>query len=634
MTVRSIGRHWRGAWTGVLGLGAGLFAVPAVAGSFDLFADIQGSYKITTTYSLGMRMQDAHGALFDGEVDPFQSGVLPPGQIVGFTHTGLPTTINLDDGNRNFDRHSPINNRLSAVYELSLRRDNIGVVYSGSAFYDWVFHGRTDRDPVDPNDPNDYAPNTLACSADRVNCDFDRFNDGARYYNGERSRTLDAFVYGDFMLTDTIAMSLRFGKHLVAWGESLFFPNIASAQSPNDATKAFVPGAEIKEILLPVHQISATIAFGYDFSLMGFYQLDYKPTEVFPVGDFFSVADVVGPGAEMAYGSGNPAFADNCPGLLGPLSFLCQLGGGIGGPLLNAPRTIDVPREDDIRPDKDGQWGVGLKAQLTPSTSVGAYYIRYHNHNPTVNLNFGFARIGDDPITGQPITTALINQSVPVSYNVKYFDNIEMIAMSWSTTLFGLSWAGDISYRDGIDTSAAAEISGVLSPVFTRSEAWQANISSLYVTNPRMLFLDEIAIVSEASYVYIDDVDPIPTFNGQIPRGDGRQLFYDRNAWAFQVLMLPKGRNVFPGWDIGVPIAYAHAVNGYSSIAGSFGALFGENDRRIGLSLTAQYLQNLEFTLGYNWFLGNPEATVRDSPIPSNPVSDRDYATFTIKYNL
>jgi hypothetical protein len=633
MTVRSIGRHWRGLGVGVFGVGASVFAGPALSASFDLPADIQGNVKITTTYSLAARMQDAHGALFDGPIDPFQPAVLPNGeQIIGFTNTGLPTTINLDDGNRAFDRHSPINNRLSAVYEVNLRRENIGLRVSGSAFYDWVYQSRNDRDPVNPNDPNDYAPNTLACAADRENCDFNRFTDGARYYNGERSRTLDAFVYGDFMLTDTVALSLRFGKHLVAWGESLFFPNIVSAQSPNDATKAFVPGAEIKEILLPVNQISATIAFGYDFSLMGYYQLDYKPTEVFPAGDFFSVADVVGPGAEMAYGSGNPGFADNCPGLLGPLSFVCQLGGGLGGTLLNAPRTINVPRQSDIRPDKDGQWGVGFKAQVTPNTSLGAYYLRYHNHNPTVNLNFGFAFIGE--LAGQPITTALINQSVPVSYNVKYFDDIEMIAMSWSTTLFGLSWAGDISYRDGIDTSAAAEISGVLSPVFTRSEAWQANVSSLYVTNPRVLFFDEVAVVSELSYVYIDDVDPIAAFNGQVPRGDGRQLFYDRNAWAFQTLILPKGRNVFPGWDIGIPIAYAHAVNGYSSIAGSFGALFGENDRRIGLSVTAQYLQNLEFALGYNWFLGNPEATVRDSPIPSNPVTDRDYATFTIKYNL
>lgn len=626
---------------GALVIGGAMLHGSAWAGSFDLPFDIDGSYKITTTYSLAVRMQEAHGALIDGEVDPFKSVVyVPPefGQTIGFTNTGLPKTINLDDGNRNFDRYSPVNNRLSAVYEVGLRRENLGLVVSGNAFYDWVYHDQNDRDPVDVGDVNDYGPNTIECANDRETCVVNEFNDGTKYYDGERSRLLEAYVYGDFMLSDEVALNVRLGKHLVAWGESLFFPGIVSAQGPNDATKAFVPGAEVKEILLPVNQVSATVAIGFNLSLMGYYQLDYKPTEVFPVGDFFSVADVVGPGAELAYGSGNPAYADNCPGLLAvpgtgiDLSFLCLVGGGIGGPLLNAPRTINVPREKDIRPDDDGQWGVGAKYQITPTSTVGAYYIRYHNHNPTVNLNFGYAQIGD--VAGVPVTTGLLTQSVPVSYNVKYFGDIEMIAGSWSTTLFGLNLAGDLMYRKGVDVSAAADISGVLSPVFTRADTYQANISSLFVTNPKFAFYDEIAIVSEAAYLYVDKVDPIEEKNGQRPRGDGTALFYDQNAWAYQILMIPKGRNLFPGWDIGTPIAFAHAANGYASTAGTFGALFGEGDKRVGLSVTAQYLQNLEFALGYNWFLGNPRRTVRDSPIPSNPVTDRDYATFTIKYNL
>ncbi len=622
-----------------LAVGAALMHNAAWAGSFDLFGGIEGSYKITTTYSLAVRAQDADNALINGAVDPFQAAVLPNQyQVAGFTHTGLPTTINLDDGDRNFKQWDPINNRLSAYYEVQLKRDNFGLIVSGNGFYDWVFHDENARDPVDPNNLNDYGPNTYECSDNPTGCAYNQFHERAEYYNGERSRLLEAYMYTDFYVTEDVAMNIRFGKQLVAWGESLFFPGIVAAQGPNDATKAFVPGAEIKEILLPTNQIAATIAFGFNFSLMGYYQLEYKPTEVFPVGDFFSVADVVGPGAELAYGSGNPAFADNCPGLLNvpgtgiDLSFLCQVGGGIGGPLLNAPRTINTVREPDIRPDKDDQWGVGAKLQVTPATSIGAYYIRYHNHNPTVNLNFGFAYIGE--LLGQEITTSIINQSVPVSYNIKYFGDIEMYAGSWSTTLFGLNVGGDLMYRKGVDVSAAAEISGVLSPVFTRAETFQGNISSLYVTNPDFLIFDEVAIVSEASYLYVDKVEPIEAKNGQVPRGDGTVMFYDKMAWAYQILMLPKGRNVFPGWDIGTPVAFAHAARGYASTAGAFGSLFGEGDMRIGLSVTAQYLQNLEFALGYNWFLGDAEAKVHDSPIPANPVADREYATFTIKYNL
>lgn len=622
----------------LISLGVAASSAPVFAGSVDLPFGIDGSYKLTTTYSLGVRMQERSDALADGDVDPLQSQVAPDGQIVGFTHTGLQTTINLDDGNRNFDRYSPVNNRLSAFYEVQMRRDNFGLLVSGSGFYDFVFHEQNDRDPTDPDDVDEYGPNTLECADDAYNCKYNEFVDGAVYYNGERSRLLEAYAYGDFFLTDDIAVNLRFGKHLVAWGESLFFPGIVSAQGPNDATKAFVPGAEIKEILLPVNQVSTSIAFGYNFSLLGYYQLDYKPTEVFPVGDFFSVADVVGPGAELAYGSVNPAYAENCPGLLnipgvGDLSFLCQQGGGVGGSLLNARRAIIVERLPDIRPDKKGQWGVGAKAQVTPSTSLGAYYIKYHNHNPTVNLNFGYAYIGSLP-DGTELTTELINQSVPVTYNVKYFDNIEMIAGSWTTTLFGLNLAGDLIYRDGIDVSAAALVSGVRSPIFTRAQTYQANLSGLFVANPKVPFYDEIAIVGEAAYLYVDDFEAIEAQPGLIPVNGGKELFYDQKAWAYQFLILPKGRNVLPGWDIGTPIAFAHAANGYASTAGTFGALFGEGDMRAGLSITAQYLQNLEFSLGYNWFMGNPKRMVKESPIPANPVTDRDYATLSIKYNL
>jgi len=616
-------------------VGASLLAgltLPAQAGSFDAPFDIEGSYKVTTTYSLAVRARDPSQALMNGPVDPLQSQVMPNEyQLLGFTHTGLPTTINLDDGNRNFDRWSPINNRLSAVWQVGLRRDDFGLVASGTAFYDFVFHDKTDRDEPDPDHPtNRYGPN-------KYDGAYNEFHPGAEYYNGERSRLLEAYIYGSFYLTDDIAMNVRLGKHLFAFGESLFFPGIVSAQGPNDATKAFVPGAEIKEILLPVNQLSINMALGGGVSLLAYYQFDYKPTEVFPVGDFFSVADVVGPGAEFAYGSINPAYADGCPGLFNTpaldVSFICNFD-GIGGDLLDAPPTINVPREKDIRPEKDGQWGVGLKAQITPSTMIGGYYLRYHNHNPTVKLNMGYAYIGRDPVTGTPITTEVLNQSVPTSYNVEYFGDIEMTAMSYSTTLFGLNVAGEFIYRDGVDVSMAADISGVRSPVFKRATTSQANISALYVSNPKFLFYDELVIVGEAAYLYVNDTERVERENGIEPAGDGKELFYDRNAWAYQLLMLPKGRNLVPGWDIGTPIAFAHAAQGYASTAGTFGALFGEGDRRIGLSVTAQYLQNLEFALGYNWFLGNPRATVGISPIPSNPVADRDYATFTIKYNI
>lgn len=601
----------------LLATGISVLTFSAVqAGTYEIGNGAELEYKVTTIYALSLRTRNPHGQLIDGPIDPLQPEVAPPGQLVGFTHTGLSKTINLDDGNRNFRRWSPINNRASALGEFKLRWNDFGAVYSGSAFYDAVYEKRNDND----------SPLTVNKLGDN-----DTFTEGARYYDGKRSRTLEAYAYADFAVLDDSVLSLRFGKQLVAYGESLFFPGVSGAMAPNDATKAFVPGAEIKDILLPVYQAAVNFSYGLDLSLFAFYQLDWKPTEVFPAGDLFSVADLVGPGATFAYGSINPAALDGCPGLLGPLSPLCNLG-GIGGPLLNAPRTINVQRQSDLRPDDDGQFGGGLRYQLTSITSVGAYYLRYHSHNPTVQLNTDFAFIGS--VGGVPVTTSVVNQYVPTTYNVKYFDDIEMIAGSFSTVLEPFNVAGEIIYRDGIDVSVQSIISGVLSPIFVRGKVYSGQLSALYASNPRILWYDELAFVTEAKYLYVAEADRLQDQPGVIPVGGGDQLFNDRKAWGYQMLALLTSRNILAGWDLKNSIAWAHQANGNPSTNGDFGPLFGEGDRRLNISGGMQYLQNLEFSLGYNLFFGNPRKGVRGSIVKQNPVSDRDYLTFTVKYNL
>ena len=616
MIVRQLARCVPGTRYLLVG---GLFAAYcgwASAGDYEFGNGAVIEYKLTSAYALAMRLRDPHGALVDGPVDPLQPEVAPPGQLVGFTHTGLPMTINTDDGNRNFRAGSLINNRLSGLGEVKFRWNDYGAVFSGSAFYDTVYEQSNDNDS--PETVNKLGPE-------------DKFTDGARYYDGKRSRMLEAYGYADFQMFEDSVLSLRFGKQLVAYGESLFFPGISGAMAPNDATKAFVPGAEIKDILLPVYQAAVNFSVGLDLSLFGFYQLDWKPTEVFPVGDLFSVADIVGPGATFAYGSINPAALSGCPGLLGPLSALCNLG-GIGTPLLNAPRTINVDRLPDIRPDDDGQFGGGVRYQVTSITNLGAYYLRYHSHNPTVQLNPGFAFIGS--VAGVPITTSVVNQYVPVTYNVKYFDDIEMFAGSFTTVLGAFNVGGEVIYRDGIDVAVQTIISGVLSPVYTRGKVYSAQVSTLYSSNPRFLWYDELAFVTESKYLYVDDVEKIASEPGINPVGDGGELFSDQKAWGYQTLLLLTGRNIVPGWDLKNSLAWAHAVNGNPSTNGDFGPLFGEGDRRLTVTGGVQYLQNLEFSLGYNLFFGNPRKGIRGSIVKQNPVSDRDYITFTIKYNL
>src|SRR5882757_7069701 len=333
----------------------------ARAGSFDIDG-IHADYKLTVNYGVAMRMKEPSNALINGPIDDFQLNLGGIFNGTGFTHTGLPTTVNQDDADRNFKQFSLINNRISGLLETQFSYDNYGVVLSGDGFYDQVYHH-----------PNDNS------SPDTVNKDLpaSQFTAGARYYDGQRVRLLDAYAYGTWPITDNMTLDVRAGQQLVAWGESLFFSGMAISQSAADATKAFTPGVEVKEILLPGNQVSASLAIGDKWTLMSYYKLAFKKTEIFPVGDYFSSTDSVGPGASFSYGAVNPLFLSSCPGLLGNLSFLCQLGGGLGGTLIGAVPNILIPKGDDHKPSDFGQYGVGIKTQITPGTTLGIHYLRY-----------------------------------------------------------------------------------------------------------------------------------------------------------------------------------------------------------------------------------------------------------------
>jgi len=639
-------KGWRqlGMWAALAGAG---ISSTASAGSFDLFG-IETNYRLTLGYAVGMRMEEQDPNLIDGPIDQMIIAFDPiSGSIGAFTHTGLPITTNFDDGNRDFKKGSLTNHRVSGYGEVEFRLDNLGLgniaaVASGAAHYDQVFLDKNDHD-----NPDSVNRISLDSNLDRVG-PVNEWSEPAKETNGRRHRLLEAYVSGEWYLTDSMALNLRAGKHLAAWGESLFFPGIVAAQGPFDATKALVPGAEVKEILLPVNQVSMQLALMQDLTLLAYNQFEYKPTEVFPQGDFFSPADLVGPGGVFGYGSINPMHPDHCSeptvfdattGAPVPAGTLCIAGEAFA----NEPEYIMVTRTPDNVPDAAGQWGVGLKYQLLSNLSVGGYYLRFHNHNPNVALNMGYARVGDDVATGTPVTTESFGVRVPVSYTVGYADDIEMYAASFSTVVWVFNVAGEVIHRVNTDTSLEAIIAGVASPWGTRGETTQAQMSLLYVVNPDFLMFDEVVVVAEAAYLQVDDVDPVANQDGVCMSGtsdcsdfteEGNQLFYDERSWALQVQTLPKGRNVFAGWDIGTPISFQWLASGTPSQAGAFGALYGEGDMRAGLSVTAQYLQNLEFALGYNALFGDSEKKIGNSDLLANPFADHDYATFTVKYNL
>lgn len=612
----------------------------ALAGEFGLFG-LDGDYKLTLGYALAARTRNPDQALINGPVDPLQSGGpiaasgQQPAQPATFGRTGLPTTINIDDGNRNFKKWSLFHNRVSALGEVQLRGENFGGVLSGDGFYDDVYRHRNDNDS--PSTVNKTGPN-------------DEFTKDAKRFDGKRARLLDVYGYVDFTPIDGVAVNLRAGQQVIAFGESLFLRGMALSAGRADATRASVPGAEIKELLLPVKQVGLSVGLDNGLNFLGYYQLEFKPTELFPPGDFLSPVDIIGPGGTFAYGSVNPAAGRGCEGLLG----VPEVEGIIcGTPALNdavlvTNPTINVQRGPDILPSDWGQWGLGVKYPITSTTTLGLYHLRYADSNPTVQLNPGFAPIGQlrDPTTGAAvgpvITTSVINQLVPTTYQAKYFNGIHLTSLTFSTAIGKFNIGGELNYRQGSDLQTKAIISKVLVPVFTRGDVAQVLVSALSVFNPQFFF-DEFVLVGEMGYVRVLDVTPFPEQPGIIPVGDGAQLFTNKNSLGYQFLSFLNKRNIVPGFDFKTTLTWGAIEQGNPSLSGAFGPIYGEGDRRLGIGFSTQYLQNLEVGISFQKFFGNPRAAQRsgahESPVggsnlSQNPYSDRDYLALNIKYNI
>ncbi|WP_300651860.1 DUF1302 family protein, partial [Pseudomonas sp.] len=82
---------------------------------------------------------------------------------------------------------------------------------------------------------------------------------------------------------------------------------------------------------------------------------------------------------------------------------------------------------------------------------------------------------------------------------------------------------------------------------------------------------------------------------------------------------------VFQGWDLDVPVRFAHAIQGAAPMVGSFSGVQG--DRRFSVGTTFKYLGNLEVALNYVGFLGEADPVKRQ-------LADRDYATLAMKYSF
>ena len=528
-----------------------LAPTPAWSGEtleFDNGATID--WSVTTSYGIGVRLGKPSDRLL---------------------------TVNADDANRNFNEGSLTTNRVGALGEMILRMDNYGAVVRASTFYDDVYHRKNDND----------SPATVNKDGDN-----DAFTSDARYYSGGRTRLLDAYVFGGWRFDNDTMLDVKAGRHIESWGESLYYPGVNGVQNPSDAVKANQPGVEVKEVLLPVGQVSASYRINPQFTFGGYVQYEWKGTELAPVGSYFSGTDVIGPGREF---------------LITP--------------------TGNVPYRGTDEPRDSGQWGLQVRYRPVPALELSLFHVNYHDKNPATAL------VGYDPV---PVGGGL-SAFVANGYRVKYFEDIKLTGISASTKLGETQIGAEWSYRDG----APVLVNTGLGPTPAKGKGQQIQLSAMRVLGDRP-WASQTTLTGEIIHVRVDSVDAtsaasnlqgvalLPSLRPLVGASDDYTYktasgwrSHDASAYTLGASFSYPG--VFQGWDLEVPVRFSNVFSGSTPMSGSIAGVQG--DRRLSVGSTFKYLGNLEIGLTYVGYLGSPDPIKR-------PYADRDYATFSMKYTF
>ncbi|WP_062262092.1 DUF1302 domain-containing protein [Endozoicomonas arenosclerae] len=518
-----------------------------------------------------------------------------------------------DDGNRNFDKGSMINNRISVLSEVDIRYQNLGAFVRGSAFYDGAYFGKNDNDsPLTSNN------SSVA---------YNEFTKETQDAHGRKARLLDAFVYGNFELGER-NLNLRVGRQVVNWGEGLFISGgINNGLNPADATKSNVAGVEVKDILLPTGQVFAQLDLTDNFNVAAFYQWEWQKTEINAVGSYFSISDILDEGGENLIPPEQAALIE--AGLRQNIIFNPQV--PLPAIVKNAVSTtpfdnhVGIRRGKDVEADDHGQWGVAFNyfaENLGNGTELGLYYINYHEKNPVQIVTSGLyqpysaASIAANPLLqgANAAVPGLINNSAQIpnvaaltNYHIEYMENTKLIGASFGTLIGDTNVGGEISYRKGTPVRLATGLA--------RKNTIQAQLSMIHSFGVTRL-ADDFLFAGEIGYNRVQGVKEddlaIDAFTGERTKKYGSGI-----AARFTL----KYNNVLPATNLEIPISFRHNIDGHSA-AGTFTRTANNTDR-MSIGANVFYQDQWEAGLSYNAFFGSAK---------DNAVTDRDYVALNVKY--
>lgn len=645
----------------------------STASAFELnLGEVTGSLDSTVSYGTGWRTEDPDKAL---------AARYPTyAEAVAANHR---TFVNKNDGDANFDNNGePITSVFKITSDLELKYDNYGAFVRGTAFYDSVLmDGRPNR--PSPN----YYPNSASCNVQNTplsmlsKCGFPREIDD---HSGSDARFLDAYVYGNFDMGGH-ALNVRLGEQVLSWGEALFLQDGINSANPVSLSKLRLPGAEVKEALLPLPMLYASLELTKGLTAEAFYEFDWDYSEPDDAGTFYSSDDAfAGQGANRILV--NPLNPAGIPTPAGTVSIAQQIAAVQAfnnapfDPVTLSQAWLTNKRMTDKPVDSSNQYGLAFRYSME-ATELGLYFINYNSHKPVAQATTGDA-FGVQ--TGKPQALAAMNACQTLGgnaaectilangyyyvdstkYQLVYPEDIHMIGLSFSTTVGDLAFSGELAYRPNdvilselgdnlvaynainsytIGNGGSASAGSVLNngqPLvagqtvkdWVEMETYHLDLVGINNFGPA-LGADGMTGVLELGAEFIPNgenkrysstaslLNLEAPFNALIPPEGPSNDYLSNFSWGYRVVLTSTYNDVFAGVALSPVIRFAHDVQGNSNRTGNF----LENRKAATVGVNAVYNQALDIGVAYNIFWGAEK---------SNLLEDRDNITAAIKYSF
>jgi len=591
--------------------------IPALCHAVDFrTGNVEGLFDLTAAYGVGVRVEDVNE------------------KLVAIANGGKGASANNDDGDLNYDK-GIISNAVRLNADLTLVWRQFGAYIRGFALYDYE------------------------------NQDVDRertpLSDNARDILGKDAGLLEHYV--SMSLTPGgMPVIFRLGDQVLNWGESNFIRDGIDVINPVDFTTLNQPVTPARDLFIPLGMLWGAVNITEHVSVEGYYQYEWKPVAVPPVGSYFSSSDLFGADGVNFAMLGAGQFSD-----LG--TDLDSAFGLPEGTLGFDPDFMKLPglRVEDA--DDGGQFGFAVSTIMpgTNATRVSAHLVRYHSRLPIISgrtasqqaidetsqadvaalaaslvpayvstgLTPGEAASAAEQTAGALTTSGYANQA---GYIVEYPEDITMLGVSFSTatTRRGLLLSGELSHHRDFPFQINPEdvFAATLSPIefngagsslgsfganenvkgYSQHDRTQATLGVTQLFGPRFGAAQTAANVDFA-VVHVHDM----------PGSSEPQLWAPiaptSTSWGYRVGGSLIYNGVFGGFTLVPTLLWTHDVNG--ATPAPLGT-FLEDRQSLTAALGASFINQWTANLSYTNFLNGSESLIRD----------RDLVRFRVSYNF